>query len=78
MNLDGQKTRLFMMLGANALCFVLAGVAIVGAVSFGVKWLLAVFVACIGAGVGAQVWFIVGWAKAAKAAEAAGAGRAQA
>jgi hypothetical protein len=71
--LEGQKSRLIMMLAVNVACFVLAAAAIVGAVSFGVKWLLPVFVACIGAGIGAQVWFIVGWARMSK-----GSGRAQA
>ena len=61
-----QKKRLFVMVAIDLACFLLAGAAIVGAVSMDMKWLMAVFVAAILAGVGAQVWFLVGWAKASR------------
>jgi hypothetical protein len=78
MSLDGQKSRLMMMLAVNAVCFVAAAAAIIGALAFHVAWLLPVFVACIGAGVGAQVWFILGWMKMAKDSSSEVGGRAQA
>jgi len=64
--LEGQKTRLMLMLAVNAACFVLAAASIVGHLVYGVAWLLPVFVAFIGAGVGAQVWFVLGMAQASK------------
>jgi hypothetical protein len=67
--LDGQKPRLMMMLAVNAACFVLAGVAALVAAAFGLTWLAPVVVAFIGAGVGAMTWFVVGWAKTARAGE---------
>jgi hypothetical protein len=64
--LEGQKTRLMLMLAVNAACFVLAAASIVGHLVYGVAWLLPVFVAFIGAGVGAQVWFVLGMAQSSK------------
>lgn len=62
-----QKKRLTTMLAIDVVCFLLAGAAIVGHVAFHVAWLLPVFVVAIVAGLGAQVWFILGWMKATKA-----------
>jgi len=61
-----QKKRLTVMLGINAVCFVLAGVAIYGAVSLGMGWAKPAFIAAIAVGLGAQFWFILGWMRATK------------
>ncbi|HWT51647.1 MAG TPA: hypothetical protein VN113_05645 [Caulobacter sp.] len=61
-----QKKRLTVMLGINAVCFVLAGVAIYGAVSLRIDWLRLVFLGAILAGLGSHVWFILGWMRATK------------
>jgi len=70
-----QKKRFTTMIAIDVVCFLLAGAAIVGHVAFDVSWLLPVFVLAIVAGLGAQVWFILGWLKATKP-EAPQAGRA--
>ncbi len=61
-----QKKRLTTMLAIDAVCFVLAGVAIYGAVSLGLGWAKPVFILAIVAGLGAQIWFILGWMRATK------------
>ena len=61
-----QKKRLTTMLAIDVVCFVLAGAAIFGYVAAGVGWLGPVFIAAIAVGLGAQIWFILGWMKAAK------------
>jgi len=61
-----QKKRLTMMLAIDVVCFLLAGVAIYGAVSLGLGWAKPVFILAIVAGLGAQVWFILGWMRATK------------
>ena len=66
-----QKKRLTAMLGIDAVCFVLAGVAIYLAVSQGLVWAKALFIAAIAVGLGAQFWFILGWMRATKGEGAA-------
>lgn len=68
MNADAvlQKKRLTAMLAIDAVCFVLAGAAIVGHVAFGVGWLLPAFLVLVAAGLGAQIWFVLGWMRAVK------------
>ena len=61
-----QKKRLTAMLVINVVCFVLAGVAIYGAVSLRIDWLRLVFLAAIVAGLGSHIWFIVGWMRGSK------------
>ena len=61
-----QKKRLTVMIAITAVCFVLAGVAIYGAVSLGLGWAKPVFILAIAAGVVAQIWFILGWMRAIK------------
>ena len=61
-----QKKRLTTMLAIDVVCFLLAGAAIYGYVAAGVGWLGPVFIAAIAVGLGAQIWFILGWMKAAK------------
>lgn len=61
-----QKKRLTVMLAITVVCFVLAGAAIFGAVSLGVEWLLPVFLLAVAGGLGAQIWFILGWMRATK------------
>jgi 1,4-dihydroxy-2-naphthoate octaprenyltransferase len=64
-----QKKRLTTMFAIDAVCFVLAGVAIIGHVAFKQGWLMPVFLVAIAVGLGAQIWFILGWMKAAKSEE---------
>ena len=61
-----QKKRLTVMLAINAVSFVLAGVAIYGAVSLRIDWLRLVFLGAIVAGLGSHIWFILGWMRATK------------
>jgi hypothetical protein len=61
-----QKKRLIAMLTIDVVCFVLAGAAIVGHVALGVFWLLPVFLLAIFIGLGAQLWFILGWMRAGR------------
>jgi len=61
-----QKKRLTTMLAIDVVCFVLAGAAVIGYAAAGVGWLGPVFIAAIAVGLGAQIWFILGWMKAAK------------
>lgn len=63
---NAQKKRLTAMLVINAVCLVLAGVAIYGAVSLRIDWLRLVFLGAIVAGLGSHVWFILGWMRATK------------
>ncbi|PTS89213.1 hypothetical protein [Caulobacter sp. HMWF025] len=64
-----QKKRLTTMLAIDAVCFVLAGAAIVGHVSFGIGWLLPAFLLLVAAGLAAQIWFVLGWMRAVKTEE---------
>lgn len=66
-----QKKRLTTMLAIDAVCFVLAGAAIVGHVALKVGWLLPAFLVLVAAGLGAQIWFVLGWMRAVKAEEGA-------
>ena len=50
---------------------VLAGAAIVGHVAMGVGWLLWAFLVLVAAGLGAQIWFVLGWMRAVKREEGA-------
>lgn len=61
-----QKKRLTVMLAITVVCFVLAGAAIFGAVSLKIDWLLPVFLLAVAGGLGAQIWFILGWMRATK------------
>lgn len=61
-----QKKRLTTMFAIDVVCFVLAGAAVIGYLAAGVGWLAPVFIAAIAVGLGAQIWFILGWMKAAK------------
>ena len=68
-----QKKRLTTMFAIDVVCFLLAGAAVVGYVAFDLGWLAPVFVGAIAVGLGAQIWFILGWMKAAKQDEKGGA-----
>lgn len=61
-----QKKRLTTMFAIDAVCFVLAGAAVIGYLAAGLGWLAPVFIGAIAVGLGAQIWFILGWMKAAK------------
>jgi hypothetical protein len=58
------KKRLAAMIAVDALCVVVAAAAIVGYVAGHIAILGPVFVAAIAVGVAAQIWFIVGFARA--------------
>ena len=64
-----QKKRLTTMFAIDVVCFLLAGVAVIGYVAFKQGWLAPVFIGAIAVGLGAQIWFILGWMKAAKSEE---------
>lgn len=66
-----QKKRLTTMLVIDVVCFVLAGAAIVGHVAMDVVWLLPAFLVLVAVGLGAQIWFVLGWMRAVKAQEGA-------
>jgi len=66
-----QKKRLTAMLAIDAVCFLLAGAAIVGHVTFQIGWMLPAFLVLVAAGLGAQIWFVLGWMRAVKAEEGA-------
>lgn len=66
-----QKKRLTTMLVIDVVCFVLAGAAIVGHVAMDVVWLLPAFLVLVALGLGAQIWFVLGWMRAVKAQEGA-------
>lgn len=70
MNPLALKRRLMVMIAVNVLCVAVAGAAIVGYVAGHVAILGPVFVAAIAAGVAAQIWFIVGFAKAGRSNKA--------
>jgi 1,4-dihydroxy-2-naphthoate octaprenyltransferase len=61
-----QKKRLTTMFAIDVVCFVLAGAAVIGYVAAKIDWLAPVFIGAIAVGLGAQIWFILGWMKAAK------------
>ena len=64
-----QKKRLTTMFAIDVVCFVLAGAAVIGYVAAKIDWLAPVFIGAIAVGLGAQIWFILGWMKAAKREE---------
>ncbi len=66
-----QKKRLTAMLAIDAVCFLLAGAAIVGHVAMGISWLLPAFLVLVAGGLSAQIWFVLGWMRAVKAEEGA-------
>jgi len=63
------KRRFAVMVAVNVLCALVAIGAIFGYVARDVAALGPVFVAAVGAGVAAQVWFIVAFARAGAAAK---------
>lgn len=66
-----QKKRLTTMLVIDVVCFVLAGAAIVGHLAMDIVWLLPAFLVLVAVGLGAQIWFVLGWMRAVKAQEGA-------
>jgi hypothetical protein len=62
-----QKKRLTTMFAIDAVCFLLAGAAIVGHVTFQIGWMLPAFLVLVAAGLGAQIWFVLGWMRAVQA-----------
>lgn len=55
-----QRRRLMIMIAIDAVCVLVAVVAIIGALSFHVAWMLGLFVLAVLAGFGAQVWLVLG------------------
>jgi hypothetical protein len=72
MNAAALKRRLAVMIGVDLVCLLVASAAIVGYVAGHVAILGPVFVAAIAAGVAAQIWFIVGFARTDPAPIASG------
>jgi hypothetical protein len=64
------KRRMMVMIAINVLCVAIATGSIVGYVAGHIAILGPVFVAAIAVGVAAQIWFIVGFAKASPASKA--------
>ncbi|WP_332771427.1 hypothetical protein [Phenylobacterium sp.] len=60
MDLEATKRRLKVMVAIDAVCGIVAAAAAYGAFGKGVDWLIAVFIAALVAGLGAQIWFIAG------------------
>ena len=54
------------MVGVDALCVMIAVAALVGDLRFHLAWALPTFAAAVLIGFGAQIWFIVGLAKAGR------------
>jgi hypothetical protein len=67
-DIEAAKRRLMIMLGVSCTAALIAVGALVGALSFGQDWLLAVFAAALVVGFGAQIWFIVGFGRTKKGA----------
>ena len=55
-----QRRRLMIMIAIDAVCVVVALVAIIGALSYHVGWMLGLFVLAVLVGFGAQVWLVLG------------------
>jgi len=68
MNPQVQKKRLMTMVAIDVACLILGVAAIIGHVAFDVGPLLWAFVAAVVVGVGAQLWFILGWMRSERAA----------
>lgn len=67
MNLADLKRRRNRMLAINAAALAVAIVGFVGAFALGYGWLVAPAIAALVAGLAAQVWFIVGFARSGRA-----------
>jgi hypothetical protein len=63
-----QKKRLVTMVAIDVACLIVGVGAIIGHLAFDIAPLLWVFVAAVALGVGAQLWFILGWMRAERAA----------
>jgi len=55
-----QRRRLMIMIAIDAVCVLVAMVAIIGALGFHVGWMLGLFVLAVLVGFGAQVWLMLG------------------
>jgi len=66
MDLEATKRRLKVMVAIDAVCGIVAAAAAYGAFGMGMDWLIAVFIAALVAGLGAQIWFIAGVRSAKK------------
>jgi hypothetical protein len=55
-----QRRRLMIMIAIDAVCVLVALVAIIDALSFHVGWMLGLFVLAVLVGFGAQVWLVLG------------------
>ncbi len=58
------KARFKRMAAVNAVCFLTAIAAVVGAFALGQDWLFGVFGLALAAGFGAQIWFIAAFRRA--------------
>jgi hypothetical protein len=60
------RQRFMIMVGIDALCVMIAIAALVGDLRFHLVWALPTFAASVLIGFGAQIWFIVGLARAGR------------
>jgi len=58
------RKRLFRMIAVVAVCALVAAGAVVGYLSFHIAWMGALFAVATLAGFGAQIWLVVGFARA--------------
>jgi hypothetical protein len=58
------RRRLMTMIAVNAVCVLVAVVAIVGYLSFHIAWMGALFAVALIAGFAAQIWLVLSVAKA--------------
>ena len=58
-----QRRRLFIMVGIDAVCLLIAMGALVGDMGFHIHWMKWLFLAAVAAGFAAQAWLIAGLRK---------------
>ena len=60
------RLRFMIMVGVNAVCVLIATAALVGDLRFHLAWGLPIFAGSVVIGFAAQIWFIVGLARAGR------------
>lgn len=66
MNVELQRRRLYIALGATAVALIVAAIAIAASFAFHAAWGMWLFVAAIVAGFGSHAWLILGVARERK------------
>ncbi|MDP3659855.1 hypothetical protein [Phenylobacterium sp.] len=64
--MQAMKRRLIVMLAIDGVCALIAGAAAIGFFMQGVGWMQWAFMAALGVGFAAQIWFIAGFRRANK------------